>query len=285
MRASAKPVFLAALIGLLGQLPRGSQAQGVPAEETVLLVGVTRGQRGEARLARGLEEHLRLTGETLAASTRLTAAERLCSDGECLERLARREHAGLAVTVSLRDSGPQSYFVTLALFDVQRRLPVQTESVCDACGADELATKLNDLSDKTFRLYRARLQQGAGVRSVGESAPRVLDAASGPLPPTASPGGRAPLPTRRKIIAGVLGAAALGVLIPSIFWSVKDGQPAPPPCADDPLAVQDCRYDNKALYGVGYALTAALTGGLLLTLFVPVQAATPQAAPQAEKVQ
>ena len=99
------------------------------------------------------------------------------------------------------------------------------------------------------------------------------------------PGARAQLPTRRKIIAGVLGAAALGMLIPSIFWSVKDGQPAPPPCADEPLAVQDCRYDNKALYGVGYALTAALTGGLLLTLFVPVQAATPQAAPQAEKVQ
>ncbi|HRI50672.1 MAG TPA: hypothetical protein PLW65_10860 [Pseudomonadota bacterium] len=269
----------------MGQLPRGSQAQGVPAEETVLLVGVTRGQRGEARLARGLEEHLRLTGETLAASSRLTPAERLCSDGECLEQLARREHAGLAVTVSLRDSGPQSYFVTLALFDVQRRLPVQTESVCDACGPDELLTKLNDLSDKTFRLYRARLQQGAGVRSVGESSARVLDAASGPLPAAAPPAGRAPLPTRRKIIAGVLGAAALGILIPSIFWSVKDGQPALPPCADDPLAVQDCRYDNKALYGVGYALTAALTGGMLLTLFVPVQAATPQAAPQAEKVQ
>lgn len=285
MRASAKPVFLAALIGLLGQLPRGSQAQGVPAEEIVLLVGVTRGQRGEARLARGLEEHLRLTGETLAASSRLTPAERLCSDGECLEQLARREHAGLAVTVSLRDSGPQSYFVTLALFDVQRRLPVQTESVCDACGPDELLTKLSDLSDKTFRLYRARLQQGAAVRPVGESSPRVLDAASGPLPAAAPSDGRAPLSTRRKIIAGVLGAAALGVLIPSIFWSVKDGQPAPPPCADDPLAVQDCRYDNKALYGVGYALTAALTGGLLLTLFVPVQAATPQAAPQAEKVQ
>ena len=31
MRASAKPVFLAALIALLSQLPRGSQAQGVPA--------------------------------------------------------------------------------------------------------------------------------------------------------------------------------------------------------------------------------------------------------------
>ncbi len=286
MRASSKPVFLAALIGLLGQLPRGSQAQGAPTEEIVLLVGVTHGQRSEARLARGLEEHLRLTGETLAASSRLTPAERLCSDGECLERLARREHAGLAVTVSLRDSGPQSYFVTMALFDAQRRLPVQTESLCDTCGPDELATKLSDLSDKTFRLYRARLQPGAGpgVGPLGESSPRAVDAASGPAvaPPAV---GRAQLPTRRKIIAGVLGAAALGVLIPSIFWSVKDGQPAPPPCADDPLAVQDCRYDNKALYGVGYALTAALTGGLLLTLFVPVQAATPQAAPQAEKVQ
>lgn len=288
MRASAKPVFLAALIGLLGQLPRGSQAQGVPAEETVLLVGVTHGQRSEARLTRSLEEHLRLTGETLAASSRLTPAERLCSDGECLEQLARREHAGLAVTVSLRDSGPQSYFVTLALFDVQRRLPVQTESVCDTCGPDELATKLSDLSDKTFRLYRARLQQGAGpgVRSLGESSPRFVEPASGPPPAAAPPRGRPPLSTRRKIIAGVLGAAALGVLIPSIFWSVKDGQPAPPPCADDPLAVQDCRYDNKALYGVGYALTAALTGGLLLTLFIPDPVpATPQAAPQAEKGQ
>ena len=286
MCASSKQVFLAALIGLLGQLPRESQAQAAPTEETVLLVGVTHGQRSEARLARGLEEHLRLTGETLAPSSRLTPAERLCSDGECLERLARREHAGLAVTVSLRDSGPQSYFVTLALFDAQRRLPVQTESVCDACGPDELATKLSDLSDKTFRLYRARLQPGAGpgVGPLGVSPLRAVEAASGPAGTAAAPA-RTQLPTRRKIIAGVLGAAALGVLIPSIFWSVKDGQPAPPPCADDPLAVQDCRYDNKALYGVGYALTAALTGGLLLTLFIPVQAATPLVAPQAEKVQ
>lgn len=287
MSATSKQVLLASLLGLLGLLPRASRGQGLAAEETVLVVGVTHGSRSEARLGRGLEEHLRLTGETLAASTRLTAAERLCSDGECLERLARREHAGLAVTVSLRDSGPQSYFVTLALFDAQRRLPVQTESVCDACGPDELATKLNDLSDKTFRLYRERLQQGAhpGAGAVSESSPLAPGGVSQPKAPPSLPEGRRPLPTQRKIIAGVLGAAALGMLIPSIFWSVKDGQPAPPPCADSPLAAQDCRYDNKGLYGVGYALTAALTGGLLLTLFLPVAAASPPAAPQAEKGQ
>lgn len=287
MSAASKQVFLASLMGLLALLPRATKAQGGPDEETVLLVGVTHGPRSEVRLGRGLEEHLRLTGEPVVASTRLTAAERLCSDGECLERLARREHAGLAVTVSLRDSGPQSYFVTLALFDVQRRLPVQAESVCDACGPDELATKLNDLSDKTFRLYRERLQQGSPPRAqpAGESLALAPGAATAVGVPPSPREGRQPLSRQRKIIAGVLGAAALGMLIPSIFWSVKDGQPAPPPCADSPLVAQDCRYDNKALYGVGYAVTAALTGGLLLTLFLPVPAASPQAAPPAEKVQ
>ena len=149
MSASLKRVGMAALIGLLigllGQWPGATRAQGAPPDETILLVGVTRGQRSDARLARTLEEHLRLTGETLTPSGRLAPAERLCGDGECLEQLARREHAVLAMTVNVRDSGPQSYFVTLALVDAQRRLPVQNEGVCDACSADELADQAQRL--------------------------------------------------------------------------------------------------------------------------------------------
>jgi hypothetical protein len=271
---------MAALIGLLGSGPSVAYAQVAAADETILLVGVTRGPRSDSRLARTLEEHLRLTGETLTAGAHLTAAERLCGDGECLEQLAKREHAVLAITVNVRDSGPQSYFLTLALVDAQRRLPVQSEAVCDACSADELTTRLNDLSDKTLHLYRQRLQAGTRTAADPEHPQAVGGPAAG-LRPTGRPGPFAQLTTQRKIIAGVLGAAALGVLIPSIFWSVKDGQPAAPPCSDDPLAAQDCRYDNKALYGTGYAITAALTGGLLLTLFLPGQAAT--TAPAAEK--
>ena len=291
MSASLNRVRVKALVGLLGLWglwPGTACAQGVPPDETILLVGVTRGPRSDARLARTLEDHLRLTGETLAASTRLGPTERLCSDGECLELLARREHAVLAMTVNVRDSGPQSYFVTLALVDAQRRLPVQTESVCDACSADELATKLNDLSDKTLHLYRARVQTAAGSAAVSTANPPgsvptpagAVGYRPGP-PPSAWP----QLTPGRKITAGVLGAAALGVLIPSIFWSVKDGQPAPTPCSDNPLAAQDCRYDNKALYGVGYAMTAALAGGMLLTLFLPGQAAAQPAATPAEKAE
>ncbi len=288
MSVLGKRAGLLALIGLMGLWPSAALAQAAAPDESLLLVGVTRGQRSEPRLGRTLEEHLRRSGETLVSGARLTAAERLCGDGECLEQLARREHAVLVMTVHVRDSGPQSYFVTLALFDAQRRLPVQSEAVCDSCTTDELQTKLNDLSDRTLQLYRQRPQSATG--SAGGAA-ALAPTAPSVSAPDASPGAGGPghpgplthLTTQRKIIAGVLGAAALGVLIPSIFWSVKDGQPAAPPCSDDPLATQDCRYDNKALYGAGYAITAALTGGLLLTLFLPGQAAATQAAAAAEK--
>ena len=117
MSASLKQVGMAALIGFLGQGPRAASAQTATPEETILLVGVTRGQRSDMRLMRTLEEHLRHTGAALAPSAHLTAAERLCGDGECLEQLAKREHAVLALTANVRDSGPQSYFLTLALVD------------------------------------------------------------------------------------------------------------------------------------------------------------------------
>jgi len=287
MSACNHQVWMATLVGLLGLWPTAPRAQSGQPDETILLVGVTRGPRSDARLARALEDHLRLTGETIAPSGHLGPAERLCSDGECLEQLARREHAVLAMTVNVRDSGPQSYFLTLALVDAQRRLPVQSEAVCDTCSADELATKLNDLSDKTLHLYRQRLSNPPGPGAVPAADPGHLlptwPAAKvlGPVPPAAGP--FAQLTPGRKILAGVLGVAALGVLIPSIFWSVKDGQAAPTPCSDNPLAAQDCRYDNKALYGVGYAMTAALAGGMLLTLFLPGQTAAAQSSPPAEK--
>jgi hypothetical protein len=296
MRAARYCVVAAALAGLLGQaggLP-AARAQGGPNDETVLLVGVTHGTRVDPRLGRTLEEHLRLTGEVMASSARLTSTERVCSDGECLEQLAHREHAVLAITANVRDSGPKSYFLTLALVDAQRRLPVQNEAVCDTCTPDELATKLNELSDKTIHLYRERRNPPASA--LPAPATDNPPSASVVQPPGSEPGARAPadpqsggpfthLTTRRKIIAGVLGAAALGVLIPSIFWSLKDGQPAPPPCSDDPTALQDCRYDNRVLYGIGYATTVALTGGLLLTLIYQTPGSTPPSAsaPVAEK--
>ena len=96
MGVLSKKIWLAALICLIClivQLPRAGRAQGPLPDETILLVGVTHGQRSDGRLARALEEHLRRTGETVAPSTALSAPERLCSDGECLEQLARREHA------------------------------------------------------------------------------------------------------------------------------------------------------------------------------------------------
>lgn len=290
MGVLSNKIWLAALICLLGQLPRAGRAQGPLPDETILLVGVTHGQRSDGRLARALEEHLRRTGETVAPSTALSAPERLCSDGECLEQLARREHALLALAVHVRDSGPQSYFVTMALLDTQRRVPIQTESVCDACSAEDLTARLSDLSDKALRLHRERLHAApapGGVPAVGPAiAPSSLPPPSGSERRGSGARGARPLArltTGRKIAAGVLGAAALGVLIPSIFWTVKDGQPAPPPCADSPLLAQDCRYDNKALYGVGYGLTAALAGGLLVALFWPPPAVPQPATPSAEK--
>lgn len=294
MGVVSKKLWLAALLCLLGQLPRAGRALGSLPEEAILLVGVTHGQRSDGRLARTLEEHLRRTGEIVAPSTALFAAERLCSDGECLEQLARREHAQLALTVQVRDSGPQSYFITMALLDTRRRVPIQTESVCDACSAEDLATRLSDLSDKALRLHRERLQADAtppGGTAIGTGSSPAIGLPLLPPPngsaPTGSAGRRArpfaELTTGRKIAAGVLGAAAIGVLVPSIFWTVKDGQPAPPPCADSPLLPQDCRYDNKALYGVGYGLTAALAGGLLAVLFWPPSAAPPPATASAEK--
>lgn len=276
MRLQKSMTWALAVTALTGLLPSTSLAG--EQSETLLLTGVNRGTRSDAKLYGSLETHLRQTGESVVKPAGLSATERLCNSQECLDKLARRENAALAMTVTVNEAAPNSYYLTMALLDVQQGIPEQREALCDGCNADALAIKLDELADTTLRTYREKKRMSAGA----STSPAASSAAL-PLVPSVSPPVNPPVipqqgerqmrfsPTRIAI-ASSLGAAALGVLIQSIVWTANNGAAAPAPCSDRPLADQNCHYNNSLASGLGYAGAAVLAGGVALTLFVPCDA-------------
>lgn len=101
-----------------------------------------------------------------------------------------------------------------------------------------------------------------------------------PLPLLESPPPRATrgrLSTKRKIIAGVFGAAGAGTLAAAIILHILDLRlasnqtynPSGSPCIDPQYAGQNCVLSTVRLWAPGYAVGGLLLGGMVLTLTVP----------------
>lgn len=266
-------------------LPTAASAQ--PTDEHVLIIGVSRGRSSDSRLLKGLGEHLQRSGLLLTGES-LTAADRTCEAPDCIENLARREGAQLVLTAKLQDNPPSTVFITMALFDAVRRAPFQATALCDPCSSESLLGKLSDVADKLVRQSREARESPAAAPLTPSvpivpavAAPGVDLDAGGPLAITgggqtakgAERGFNARLSLPRKLIAGALGTAALGLLIQSAVWVMSDGSP----CARDQPAMallvdgrpSYCVFDNKKAYGAGFAVTGGLLIGVGLTLFLP----------------
>jgi len=265
-------------------LAPAKDAAAQPSNERVLVVDVSKGRGSDARLIKGLGEHLMRAGLLLTEGI-LSATERTCDGPECFEQLATREGAGLVLTAKIQDSTPGSFFITMALFDAERRAPLQETALCDQCTQEQLGIRIGDVADKLIRQCREARQRPPHAEPPVSVAlvpiPAVhLEVSSSP---GLSNGGSvsrdnaglfAGLSKRRKILAGVLGGLAGATLITSIALSATHRQYTSLPCnAPDG---QGCRLDNLPLFATGYAVTGALAVGVGITLFWPEKSNKPQ---------
>lgn len=274
--------FLAIIVAGLF-VASSTNASADPADERVLVLAVSKGRGSDARLVKALSEHLQRSGMTLTGES-LSSSDRACESSECIEALATRESAQLILTAQLQENAPNTVFITMALFDAVRKAPFQATALCDQCDQEALIGKLSDVADKLIKQSRDARQNPVHT-TLPPNVPTVPLLSAGPgatsnpgnssvaQPTQAKKGSVAQLPLSRKIIAGALGAAALGVAVQSIIWAVNDGKY----CNDDQSNMSIlidgkpsfCRFDNKTAYGAGFAITGGLVIGLGLTLFLP----------------
>lgn len=265
-------VFLAVVWFLTVAAPR---AGGAGPDENILLLGVARPGRVDQRLSKELGDHLTRSGEIVNQKATLSTQDRACTDQECLDRLATREHVQVVLTAQLQESAPDSYYVTMTLFDAVRHSPLGERGLCDQCVGNALSIKLGETADKLLKRYRDRkygVVSNAVVEPLGGPAePGVTgqpsDGHTTTIPPEITNSGRSwppPLSLNRKIIAGVLGGVAGAALITSIALAATDRQDTGLSCGQ-PL----CALDNKPLYITGFVTTGLLLGGVALTIFWP----------------
>jgi len=264
-----------------------TNASAEPADERVLVLAVSKGRGSDARLVKGVSEHLQRSGMVVTGES-LSSADRACESTECIEALATRVDAQLVLTAQLQENTPNTVFITMALLDAVRRAPFQATALCDQCNHEALIGKLSDVADKLIKQSREARQ--SPIRSTQPpnipTVPLVPDGLGiGSNPTTVTNGGHPSkvekgfctnLSLRRKVIAGVLGGLAGAALITAIILNVTDKQYTSLPCtATNSQGL--CRLDNVGLYATGYALTGALAIGMGITLFWPTSTAkTPE---------
>jgi hypothetical protein len=264
------------IAGLIGALVAKAGAQ--PSNERVLVIDVSKGRGSEARLVKGLSEHLERSGMLLTEGA-LSAQDRACDGPECIEELAKREGAGLVLTAKIQENAASSFFITMALFDALRRAPLQETAVCDQCNQELLIVKLNDVADKLIRQCReARLVPTHTTQS--PNVPLVPSVTDHPgignnsgNPHQVNQGFFAGLSPKRKIIAGVLGGLAGVALITGIALTATDGRDTTG-CVMKALN-HVCVMDNVGGYATAYALTGALAVGVGFALFWPENPSKP----------
>jgi hypothetical protein len=252
--------------------PYAAAARRVVADEGVLLVGITRGDRADSKLTKLLSEHLARSGQRQLSRGSLTPADQLCTRQECLEKLAQRESAKLLLTAHIPaqpEHGPA--VLTTALYDAEHRVPFVAEAVCEQCSPDKLMRMLSEQSDKVLQRCQAYEPQPTSGATAATPAltpaltPATLGPGSGAQLTSTAPAPESlrwphALSPRRKKIIGVLGGLAAASLVTSIALTATDKQYTALPCTMTGPE-QRCRLDNAGLYAPGYALT----GGLLLS--------------------
>lgn len=120
----------------------------------------------------------------------------------------------------------------------------------------------------------------------GPAAASSLPLVNRPVDKTASQRPHEPLhlSPQRKLLAGTLGSLAVVTLVGSALLVAEDGQATTSAsCSYMGMMTSPdrCVLDTRAAYGVGFGLTAALLGGLALTLWLPTSASKPAALPSA----
>jgi hypothetical protein len=283
MKGARLPLIVSAA-ALLALLPALASAQR--GSDPVLSLGVQSSGKYDAKLSAGLRDALAKSGELLVQDGKVTPAERLCTNAECMTQLGSREGAKLVVSTQLRPSGAGSQYLTTVVFDVTRRVPHDEHGVCDRCSPELLSRAISELADRSLRNYRERVAVLAAPAAAAASpvtAPGTAEPPT-PAPAAAAPAAPAPaaapanasepvsssedfwarMPKNRKIIAGVLGGALLLTLIPTVALHATDGQETGLSCGSAP-----CILNNQPLYIGGYALSGALAVGLTLTILWP----------------
>lgn len=120
----------------------------------------------------------------------------------------------------------------------------------------------------------------------GPASASSLPLVNRPVDKTASQRPHEPLylSPQRKLLAGTLGSLAVVTLVGSALLVAEDGQATTSAsCSYMGMMTSPdrCVFDTRAAYGVGFGLTAALLGGLALTLWLPTSTPKPAARPGA----
>ena len=277
----ARLSLLVSAAALLALVPTSVWAQR--GSDPVLALGVQSSGKYDVKLSAGLRDALAKSGELLVQDGKVTAADRLCTNAECMTQLGNREGAKLVVSTQLRPSGAGSQYLTTVVFDVARRVPHDEHGVCDRCSPELLSRTISDLAERSLRNYRERV----AVLTPPAAAPMTLPGTAEPPTPAPAvaaatpPATEAPaatasepatnsedfwsrMPKNRKIAAGILGGALLLTLIPTVALHATDGQETGLACSSAP-----CILHNQPLYIGGYALSGALAVGLTLTILWP----------------
>lgn len=118
----------------------------------------------------------------------------------------------------------------------------------------------------------------------GPASASSLPLVNRPVDKTASQRPHEPLylSPQRKLLAGTLGSLAVVTLVGSALLVAEDGQATTSAsCSYMGMMTSPdrCVLDTRAAYGVGFGLTAALLGGLALTLWLPTSTSKPAARP------
>jgi pyruvate/2-oxoglutarate dehydrogenase complex dihydrolipoamide acyltransferase (E2) component len=180
------------------------------ASETLLLLGVLREGQLDTKVTHAVHDRLIRSGETVAAASQLSAAERQCLLPECMESLAGREKAQIVLAARVQQSAGFAY-IAASMYDVVHQRPLD---VCDKCLPEAVALRVGDLFTRLLRDSRDRLRAEA-------TAPRRPIASAGAPSPSAS---ASPAPAAKA-------AASPGTLVASkgVTWpTTRATAPTPP---------------------------------------------------------
>ncbi len=296
MKFRSSLVVTLALIALIVPLSASAQGSG----ETLLLVGVQRAGKVDPKLSRALYDYLTKHGESLLKDNVLAPPERLCTNDECLGQLTSREGAQVAIVGQIQEGSPTSLYLTMRLFDDERRQSLEERSICEKCTAQQLSGAIFDLSDRLLRTYRDKkaasnappppvataptAPANAGASPVGTPPTPDLSPAGAAAPTAAPPPAAAPLTIersapstgsdffgrwsrQRRIAAGVLSGLLVAALIPSVALQATDGTETT--LIGCTSAANYCVLQNKPFYITGYAVSGALAVGLAITFLLP----------------
>ena len=270
-------------VAILGTIMSATTADADSTDERVLVVAVNKGHGSDARLVKGLSEHLQRSG-TVIAEGALSPQDRACESSECIEELGKREGAQLVLTAKLQENTPNNFYITMALFDAVKRAPFQETAVCDECNPDALIGKLSDIADKLIKQCREARQ--APVRPTHSpnvptvpllppaTLPNVNSTESGMPIHQGKNGHFANLSLTRKVVGGVLLGLGAVVLGTAIGLHATDDKFTLDPCMTA-RPDKGCVTDHRLGFGLGYGLTGALLISGSFTLFWPTGTAKP----------